>query len=260
MLKRWILAALFLGHSVGFADAADLIEPPIEAESEWSFTIAPYIWLAGVEGDVAAFGSPEVGIDLSISEVLESFDIGFMGAAEARKGRFSLAADLLWVKLSASENTPLQVLADSVEIAAETLMLTGVGSYSLIFGETGNLDVMAGARLWSIDEELSFSGQVSQPLSGASFNDEATWVDPVVGLKGRANLSPHLYATGWAMIGGFGIGSDMMWDVMGGIGYEFTETTSVVAGYRALSVDYSNDGFVLDVGQQGPIFGAVFRF
>jgi hypothetical protein len=37
---------------------------------------------------------------------------------------------------------------------------------------------------------------------------------------------------------------------MGGLGYEFTETTSVVIGYRAMSVDYSNDGFVFDVVQQ----------
>jgi len=51
-----------------------------------------------------------------------------------------------------------------------------------------------------------------------------------------------------------------MWDIMGGLGYEFTETSSVVVGYRALSVDYSNEGFVFDIVQRGPLMGAVFRF
>ncbi len=51
-----------------------------------------------------------------------------------------------------------------------------------------------------------------------------------------------------------------MWDVMGGLGYSFSDGFSTVLGYRALSVDYRNDGFVFDIIQQGPIFGAEFRF
>ena len=31
-------------------------------------------------------------------------------------------------------------------------------------------------------------------------------------------------------------------------------------GYRALGVDYENDGFVYDVVQHGPVLGMVFRF
>ena len=62
------------------------------------------------------------------------------------------------------------------------------------------------------------------------------------------------------MIGGFGVSSDVDWDVMGGIGYDFNTTFIMVAGYRALGVDYSHDGFAFDVVQQGPILGLGFRF
>jgi hypothetical protein len=51
-----------------------------------------------------------------------------------------------------------------------------------------------------------------------------------------------------------------MWDVMGGVGYRFTDSFSTLLGYRALGVDYRDDGFVFDVVQQGPILGLVFRF
>jgi opacity protein-like surface antigen len=51
-----------------------------------------------------------------------------------------------------------------------------------------------------------------------------------------------------------------MWDVMAGAGYDFTEHLSVFAGYRAASVDYSDDGFVYDMVQQGPALAAVLRF
>ena len=78
-------------------------------------------------------------------------------------------------------------------------------------------------------------------------------------MKGRCPINPQFYLTSWALIGG-GASSDLVWDVMGGVGYQFTDSFSAVIGYRAAGVDYANDGFVYDVVQQGPILGAVFRF
>ena len=69
-------------------------------------------------------------------------------------------------------------MAHDVDLTAETLMLTGAGAYSLIYEEGGNLDVLAGGRLWSISNDLDFNGGL---LDGKSFDDTATWVDPVVG-------------------------------------------------------------------------------
>jgi hypothetical protein len=82
----------------------------------------------------------------------------------------------------------------------------------------------------------------------------------MIGAKGRINLSRGFYLTDWVMIGGFGVSSAIDWDVMGGIGYDFNKTFSLVAGYRALGVDFSDNGFVFDVVQQGPFLGMGFRF
>ena len=46
----------------------------------------------------------------------------------------------------------------------------------------------------------------------------------------------------------------------GGVGYEFNNTFSLVAGYRGTGVDYEDDNFEFDVIQHGPIFGGLFRF
>ena len=62
------------------------------------------------------------------------------------------------------------------------------------------------------------------------------------------------------MIGGFGASSEITWDVMGALGYEISSSVSLVGGYRALGVDYENNGFVFDIVQHGPIVGAVFKF
>ena len=78
--------------------------------------------------------------------------------------------------------------------------------------------------------------------------------------QNSANISPNFFVTGWALAGGFGVSSDFMWDAMASVGYEFNDTFSMTAGYRALSVDYHNNGFVYDVVQSGPILGLVFKF
>ena len=81
----------------------------------------------------------------------------------------------------------------------------------------------------------------------------------MVGLKGRASLSEHTYVTGWAMIGGFDVWSDFMWDVFRGVGYETKDWLSLVAGFRATGVDYREGAFLYDVTQHGPLIGAVAR-
>ena len=94
-------------------------------------------------------------------------------------------------------------------------------------------------------------------LSGS---DGASWVDPMIGVRTRIDTSMPVYFTAWGMVGGFGVGSDFNWDVMGGVGYQWTDKFSTVLGYRALGVDYDNDGFVYDVIQQGVALGAVVTF
>jgi hypothetical protein len=106
-----------------------------------------------------------------------------------------------------------------------------------------------------VDTDISFSGGI---IGDLDVSDGDTWVDGLVGVRGRYDFNENWYLTGWGLIGAGG--ADLDWDVAGGLGYQFNDTWSAVAGYRALGVDYSNDGFVFDVVQQGPILGVVAKF
>lgn len=255
-LPRGVAAvALFLSLSTG-ARAADL-PPPVPDTSDWTFVAALYGWGAGLKGDVGVFGLPPQGIDLPFGDVIQDLDFAIMGMGEARKGRFMMGVDVTYTNVSTSVKTPFGVLADSIDVTNTSLMLTGVAGYGILDTDMARLDLVAGARLWSVDNDFDLNGGL---LDGRSDSDGATWVDPLVGAKLRVDLLPKVYFTGWAMIGGFGVGSDLMWDLMGGAGYEFNDTFSLFAGYRAASVDYSNDGFVYDVVEQGPVAALVFKF
>jgi len=240
--------------------AADPALPEVPSElppeSGWTFAVAPYVWMAGITGTVAQFGAPAIDVDASFIDVLENFDIGLMGVGEARNGRFGVLVDFQYVHLSATADTPFP-LAEQVEVTSQTFTSLLAGEYRVFESDTSSVDLLAGGRLWWVDTDID---PIGGPADPQFFNDGDTWVDPIIGAKARMDISKNFYFTTWGMIGGFGVSSDFTWDVMAALGYEVTDTISMVGGYRALGVDYSNGAFVFDVVQHGPILGAVFRF
>lgn len=252
-LVPFVAATLFC---CGLARAADEA-PKQPSEDRWTFTVAPYAWAAGIKGTVGQFGLPPIEVDASFADVLKHFDIGAMGAAEARYGRFGIATDLQYIRVSTDANTPAGLIADHVEVTSKTLSLFGAAMWRAVDTDEASVDLMAGARLWSVNTKVD---PVGGPLGFTEFSDGDTWVDPVIGAKARLNLQNDIYLTGWGMVGGFGAASRITWDVMGAVGYEVTETTSLIAGYRALGVDYQNGDFLFDVVESGPILGALVRF
>ena len=249
-----------LGCEVG-ASAADAVYPGINTveykdPSGWTFTIAPYGWLAGLEGDVGARGRT-THIDASFGDILDNLDIALMGVAEVRYDRFGVFTDVVYSRVSDSGDTPFGILASSVDVTSQILMWTAAAEYRLLDQPDASVDAFAGFRLFSIENELDLNPPGL--LGGLELSQQETWADPLVGLKGNVSLTPQFYLTSWALIGG-GASSDIVWDLMGAAGYRFTDSFSAVVGYRAAGVDYENDGFVYDAVQHGPILGVVFRF
>lgn len=254
--------ALFVGVLTGTpAHAADIAQPFMIPEAKpvddggWTFAVNPYFWGAGMSGNVGQFNLPAVHLESDFGDILKDLDFAFMAIGEARKDRFSIFGDLMYTKISTGSGTPLGIAAGSVDLTSETFAgLVGAG-YSVLQDERGHLDLVAGARVWHASSEVSFTGGL---LDGVSASDGDTWVDGIAGFRGRYSLTENVYLSGWGLIGAGQ--ADLDWDVSATIGYQFNDRISAVAGYRALGVDYSNDGFVFDVIQQGPILGMVMRF
>jgi len=88
--------------------------------------------------------------------------------------------------------------------------------------------------------------RLSQTLSRTDY-----WFDPYVGLRGRYNFNKVFYTAVRGEIGG-GVASDLMWEVEGVIGINITRNIFTEVGYRALAVDYDNDGLLFDTIMHGP--------
>ncbi|BCP53498.1 hypothetical protein K32_21150 [Kaistia sp. 32K] len=248
--------AIALGYAAP-AFAADIVapeEPVVEAApagSGWTFTVAPYVWMSSMSGDVK-YGQRQAHFDSDFSKLLSNLDFAAMGTVEAKYDRFSIFSDLLYMKLSADGSSPKGRL--DVAVGTEILQWTPAVAYSVVQTSRGNLDVLAGARLWSI--ETSFEAQAGD--RGLDREHTATWVDAVVGVKGQYSLTDSVFLSGWAMAGGGA--SDFNWDVLGSIGYKFNDRFSATAGYRAQGIDYEKGSFVYDQVLQGPVIGGIIKF
>ncbi len=82
--------------------------------------------------------------------------------------------------------------------------------------------------------------RLSQTLSRDDY-----WFDPYAGLRARYNFNKTFYTAVRGEVGG-GVASDLMWEVEGVVGINWTRSIFTEIGYRALAVDYDNDGLLFD--------------
>lgn len=228
-----------------------------QSSETWNYQITPYLWGAGQTGTVQyGSGLPPVDVNLSFSDILENLDVAGMIILNANKGRFGLTFDYQYVNLNSEGTTPGTDFGNA-EVDSISSIGTILGEYRIRNNEQSSLWAGGGLRYWNVSTDLDLSAG-TQPATSASSGDN--WFDPVIGLRGRTDITDRWFATGWAYAGGFGAGSDAMVDVLGGVGYEFTDTVSGVFGYRYLSVDRDEPDFLYDVEQQGFMAGISFNF
>lgn len=234
--------------------------------SGWTFDFTPYIWGAGMSGDVQGGALPKVSVDMSFSDILDNLDAGLMGAFEARKGRWGVLFDAIYMKLDDSGTAsragpgPIGATATaSAELEVKQTMFAAAVAYRTVEGGAP-IDVIGGLRYSKIDAEASINGSFFAQTAAAVRSADKNWVDPYIGVRVLQPIANHWTLVGYADIGGFGVGSDFTWQAIAGMNYEFSRTFAGKVGYRYLSVDYDKDGFVYDMANSGLYLGLGIRF
>ena len=230
-----------------------------QSNNTWQFQLAPYAWLAGQNGTVATLpGLPPADIDIDFwDDISDNINGALFLVGEARKDKFGVFVDVAYVDIESDNATPGPYFS-SVVSTTESWIVTAAGFYRLVEQPAAFIDLIAGIRYWSVDSSLALRPGI---LPGREISNTEDWVDPIVGLKGFSSLGESkFFISGGLAIGGFGVGSDFMWDIIASLGYQWTDTFSSTFGYRYLDVDYEDNGFLYDVAQDGPLLGLSWRF
>jgi hypothetical protein len=227
------------------------------AENPWSFTLTPYGWATAIDGTISA-GGRSADVDIAFKDVVKHLDMAFMIAAELRYKRWGFMGDVIYARLHDDIAPPAGVLFSSThEVFKETIGTFAV-SYRVVDAKPAFLDFFAGARVYHFYSEIVLRRNLAAQDFAAS--GTSTWADPIVGLRGRYYMSRAFFLNGYGDVGGFGAGSDLSWQVLGGIGVEAARCLDLQLGYRALGFDYEGSRGQQKITTHGPIMGATIRF
>jgi hypothetical protein len=287
----WLIAA-------SPASAADLGDVP-PAPSGWEFSLTPYAWMINVNGDVTARGHT-ASVNQDFFQIAEKSDslLAWMSYFEARKGRLALFTDLVWMDLGFPgsfqlNRSPLGRFGRAsldvqgrAQLDYQSLIIQSGAAYEVTrweraAGSFTALDLLASARYWNQDVDLSLrlNGTLTVDLEKLGLKTKRSrsvavarahdleWVDPVVGARIRHQIAPGKELRLEGDVGGFGAGSEFSWQVVGSYGFDVNclgKPLHTVIGYRALAVDYNENGRFgkggLDILQHGPVMGVSLRW
>lgn len=229
------------------------------SSDKWEFQLTLYSWLAGQEGTVATLpGLPPADIDVDFwDDILGNINGALMLVGEARKGRYGIFTDIMYIDIEAKDSTPGPFFS-SIKSRTKSWIVSAAGLYRLVERERAFLDAIGGIRYWSVDSELSLGAGL---LPARKVSNKEDWIDPIIGVKGLSPLwGSKFFVSGAFALGGFTVGSDLMWDANINLGYQWTKGFSTTVGYRYLDVDYESTDFLYDVAQHGPVLALSFRF
>jgi hypothetical protein len=215
------------------------------SNSDWEFNLAPmYLWAVSIDGDQTVKGT-KVDLDISFSDIFDDLNgaltFHFEGLHKQRWGFFS---DLNYIVLEMDDG-PVDI--DFTEILFEL-----AGFYRFTDGAHA-IDGFGGLRYSSMDVDLDLPAPLPNVDQGKD------WVDPYLGLRWHWSFAEKWGTDLRGDIGGFGIGSDITWNLVGMVKFKPWKHVGLFGGYRALYQDYStgsgDNKFEFDATMHGPLLG-----
>jgi hypothetical protein len=221
----------------------------------WHFQLTPYLWVVGISGRVG-IGNLTTGVDTGVTNDNVDLNFGFMATFEARKNRFAIVTDLQYSNIGSDHATP-GPLFSTATFDIKTFVLDPEVGFRLVGDNEKDslVDIMGGFRYWHLSSDLTFNAGL---LSTITASRSRSWVDGVVGIRGKTHLTKRLFISGKLDAGGGG--SNFTYQVFAGAGLTFGKRYALIGGYRDLNVNYNKDGFLFDTSLKGAILGLGIKF
>ncbi|HEX7050462.1 MAG TPA: hypothetical protein VF188_09700 [Longimicrobiales bacterium] len=258
VLAPWVASAV-AAMAFAFVPAAHAQNRPRPDRGDWDVVVGTYLWASGLDGQVG-IGDNVVDVDIGFSDVIDHLDGALFLPIEMRKGRWGAVIELMALRLSGQRGTP-GPLFDAAELDVDQTLIEISPRYWLVRRGPLAVDALAGIRLWHLSSTLTLDPGPAAGLPDVPLGLGEQWVDPILGARAVADLGGRWLVHGRGDLGGFGVGSDFTWQLIGLLGYRLSSSTTLRAGYRQLDVDFEDedDGFLYDVGTGGWIIGVTIR-
>jgi len=241
-----------------FAGVCSGADPAPGATDLWDVQIGFPFWASGLDGEIGV-QNRSAHVDDDFDDIFDNLEFALGLNTEVRYCHHWLFfANVLYVKLeqNAQPGRLLSGIVNEVELTQKEFDADfGVG-YNLFPHKPFRLEPFIGGRVTWLDAELSFAG----PGGNVEFDGSRAWADPIVGFMVTFPAGKVLSLFTEADIGGFGVSSDLTWQVNAGgelnLGKHFYSRLT----YRYRETEFEDGDFVADIKKSGPQLEIGFRF
>lgn len=254
---RYLFLKITITLLVSFISFGSMAQNDADQTKKWNFKATPYLMFPHMNGDVAIRGIP-VDVSVSPSDIFDNLNWGMMLALEAYSDSWVILVDGLYMDLGVEGETPLT--SRKAEISVNQLGISFYGMYRVKEWLSAGL----GGRVNSIESGIKIAPG-DYVLPGSEFSQTQTWFDPLLVARAKTDFGGTKWRGGLlADLGGFGLSSDLTWQINPYAGYQFSKLFEMNLSYRWLYIKYENgidtDRFLYDVTTSGPELRLSFHF
>lgn len=229
------------------------------AEGDWRHTLFIYGMGAAIDGE-AQIGDLEVPVEVSISDLFDALEFGAMGAYRADNGTWSYTIDATFMGLGGSDTSERGLVRGNMDLDQTTLM----GTVGRRWTESVEFLFSLAYFDLSTDLNLTTTNPVTEEVTTRTASAGASWVDPLLGLQYNVPIADDWRFNLRGDVGGFGIGSDLSYQVLANFRWQANDKLGAVFGYRLIGFDYEDGSGQnyerYDLTEQGPFAGVTISF
>lgn len=250
MKRPAVLLAICLALTLSCAANAE--------EGKWQFLVEPYLMFPNMKGEVGVADLPAAPVDEDPSDIFDHLQMGAMFYFEAHNDQWMFSSDLLYMDLE-SDLTPNGIVSDGkAQMSQVGFELAAMRRLSKYF----ELGISAVYNKIDADVDMTFDTVLGTNTRSVSMTED--WIDPTLVARATFPYGDKWFGQFRFNIGGFGVGSDLFWQVQADIVYHHSNKWQFVIGYRLIDFDYDQgsglDRFRYDMQNFGPLLKVGYSF
>ncbi len=215
-----------------------------------TFEFTPYIWGAGIDGDIEA-GGRQADVDVGFSDILDNLDMSaaFRSSLHYNAWVTRLQADYLDLGIKRDSGGPPNGSLD----VTSTMATLAFGYQFQGWRARQTFDVLVGVRYLNIDKTLQLDNL-------GSFSSERSVTDPVIMFGSSFPLSER-WSFNPTLSYGEGGDSERTYELQPQFRYQAGNRLAVHIGYRKLAYELESErGASFDGAFEGPFLGIGWTF
>ncbi len=238
-----------------------LLSAPVAAlaqDSGWHWLAEPYLMLPNMKGEVGLADLPSAPVDEDPSDIFDNLQFGAMLYVEAHNGQWMFSSDVLYMDLKS-------------DLAANNIVSSGTGEVSQLGWELAAMrrltpwfELGVSATYNKIDADVNMTFVTSFGTATRHVGLTRDWIDPTVVARATFPIGAKWAAQIRGNIGGFGVGSDLFWQIQADAIYQHSDRWRFVFGYRVIDTDYDQGSgtnrFRYDMQNFGPVLKVGYSF